>query len=182
MALSQQKFREIVFQLLFSEEIGNPNPDHMIELMMEQLAVSKKNVKSAHEKALEVLRKLPEIDPLITSVSIGYDFNRIHPVAKNILLLGVYELLYDESIPPKVAIAEALRLARKFGTSESGSFINALLDHLYQASQGFPKNPQQLEAQAKAFELSEEEARMKALESQEAREQENPTLSDSENE
>ena len=173
MSLSQQKFREIVFQLLFSEEMNDPNPENMTQLMMAELAVSKKNVKMAQEKMHKVLQKLPEIDPLIMSVSIGYEFNRIQTLTKTVLRLGVFELLFDESIPPKVAITEAMRLARKFGTPESATFVNAVLDHLYQASQGLPQNIKELEAQAKTFDQCEKEAQAIALKATEAQEKDN---------
>ena len=58
--------------------------------------------------------------------------------------MGVFELLFDPLIPPKVAIAEAIRLSRKFNTPESASFVNALLDHLYQESLGEHGDKQKL--------------------------------------
>ena len=136
MALSQQKFREIVLQLLYSQDITPPNEVLMIDLIMNELAVSKKNVRLAQERAQQIQALLPEIDPLIASVSTSYNFDRIQVVTKSILRLAVFELLFDEQIPHKVAIAEAIRLSRKFNTPESASFVNALLDHLYQKSQG----------------------------------------------
>lgn len=136
MALSQQKFREIVLQLLYSQDVGHPDEALMTELMMAELAVSKKNVRLAQERVQKIQERFSEIDPLIASISTSYDFSRIQLVTKNILRLGVFELLFDDQIPPKVAIAEAIRLSRKFSTPESASFVNALLDHLYQTSQG----------------------------------------------
>ena len=144
MALPLHKFREIVFQLLYSQTIGTPDETLMIDLIMGELAVSKKNVRLAQEKVHLIQENLPEIDRLISSVSTSYDFERIQTVTKNILRLGIFELFYDELIPPKVAIAEAIRLSRKFNTPESASFVNALLDHLYKKSLGEEGDPQQL--------------------------------------
>ncbi|MBA2369989.1 MAG: transcription antitermination factor NusB [Candidatus Protochlamydia sp.] len=155
MALSQQKFREIVFQLLYSYDLGRPNEAVMTELMMAELAVSKKNVLLAQEKVQKIILLLPEIDPLISTVSISYDFDRIQIVTKNILRLGVFELKFEGSIPPKIAIAEAIRLSRKFSTPESASFVNALLDNIYQDSLGDKGDPQVLQEKAKALEESE---------------------------
>ena len=156
MALSQQKFREIVLQLLYSQDIAHPDDALMLELMMGELAVSKRNVRLAQERVQQIQELLSEIDPLITSVSTSYDFNRIQVVTKNILRLGVFELLFDDQIPPKVAISEAIRLSRKFNTPESASFVNAVLDHLYQASQGGPIDPQKLAQQSQALLQSEQ--------------------------
>lgn len=144
MALSQQKFREIVLQLLYSQDVGRPDEALMTELMMGELAVSKKNVRLAQERVAHIQKELKDIDSRITSVSTSYDFERIQTVTKNILRLGVFELFFDPLIPPKVAIAEAIRLSRKFNTPESASFVNALLDHLYQESLGEHGNQQKL--------------------------------------
>ena len=70
--------------------------------------------------------------------------------------MGVYELLYDESIPPKVAISEAMRLAKKFGTPESATFVNALLDAIYKSSLGEQLDVTRLSESAKQLRKSEE--------------------------
>jgi len=167
MALSQQKFREIVFQLLYSQDIGRPDDALMTELMMAELAVSKKNVRLAQERIQKIQEILPEIDALIASVSTSYDFDRIQIVTKNILRLAVFELLFDDQIPHKVAIAEAIRLSRKFNTPESASFVNALLDHLYQKSQGVQVDPQKLAQQSQTLLHSEQIASDAALQKKE---------------
>lgn len=132
MALSPQKFREIVFQLLYSHDFILGEEDDMIDFMMEQLSVTKKSMKEAQEKHQKIFSRISEIDEQIRRFSVSYDLERIGRVEKNILRLGVYELCYDDSIPAKVAIAEAIRLTRKFSTAESGAFINAVLDSLLQ--------------------------------------------------
>lgn len=156
MALSQQKFREIVLQLLYSQHITRPDETLMLELMMAELAVSKRNIRLALERVQKIKLLLPELDHLITSVSKSYDFERIQVVTKNILRLAVFELFYDDQIPHKVAIAEAIRLSRKFNTPESASFVNALLDQLYQKSLGNEADPEQLLQQAETLLQSEQ--------------------------
>lgn len=158
MALSQQKFREIVFQLLYAKDMGHPDEDLMTDLMMGELAVTKRNVREALERVNRILDLLPEIDPMISSVSKSYDFERIQTVTKDILRLAVYELIYDPDIPPKVAIAEAIRLSRKFNTPESASFVNALLDQLYRNSMGEKGDLQKLQQTAQELLQSEQQA------------------------
>lgn len=171
MALSQQKFREIVLQLLYSQDITSPNEELMVELMMAELAVSKRNVRLAQERVQKIKSLLPEIDPLIASVSTSYDFDRIQAVTKNILRIAVFELLYDDQIPHKVAIAEAIRLSRKFNTPESASFVNALLDHIYQRNHGGKADPQKLAQQSKNLFQSEQIASDAAQEQSQHKEQ-----------
>lgn len=153
--LSQQKFREIVFQLLYSQDVSRPAESVMTDLMMSELAVSKRNVRLAHERVQLILNELLKIDQLISSVSKSYDFDRIQLVTKCILRLGVFELLFDEQIPEKVAIAEAIRLSRKFSSPESASFVNAILHTLYQQSLGLSINA--LEVEKSALELIKSE-------------------------
>lgn len=156
MPLSQQKFREIVFQLLYSQDVANPDEAFMLELMSTELAVSKKNIRLAQERIKKIKEYLPQIDSLIASISTGYAFNRIQIVTKNILRIGVFEILFDDQIPSKVAIAEAIRLSRKFNTPESASFVNALLDCLFQNQQGKKANSQELLQQSQALIQSEQ--------------------------
>lgn len=164
MALSQQKFREIVLQLLYSLEISRPNEDLMLELMMAELAVSKRNVRLAQERVEKIKSFFPEIDKSITSVSTSYDFDRIQMVTRNILRLAVFEMFYDDEIPHKVAIAEAIRLSRKFNTPESAAFVNAVLDHLYKKHQGIESDSNQLLQQSKTLLESEANASEIAIE------------------
>jgi transcription antitermination protein NusB len=101
---------------------------------MKELKVSKKSVGLAIEKIAEVEPHLEKIDALIKETSLSYDFDRIQEVEKNVLRLAVFEMLYDASIPEKVAISEAIRLCKKFSTKESSKFVNALLDKILKNS------------------------------------------------
>lgn len=170
MALPPQKFREIVFQILYSDELSQSTEDELVPFLMKQLTVTKLSVHKAYERAQQVVSKEKEIDGLIKKASKSYNFERIHPVEKNILRLGIYELFFDDSIPPKVAIAEGIRLGKKFATPESTSFINAVLDSLYQESLGLPVESERVDAAFQEQQASEEAMRQaveKELESEE---------------
>jgi N utilization substance protein B len=129
MPISPQKFREIVFQLLYSDDFGGSAD--VIEMLMAQLAVTKRIVREASIFKDKILGKKAEIDEAIRTHSAAYEFERIPRVERNVLRLSIYELLFSSDIPPKVAIAEAIRLARKFATSEAATFVNAVLDSIY---------------------------------------------------
>ncbi len=120
MAASQKKLRELVFQMMFSFDMNEHVDLSNANFLFDQLTVTKKTAWQAYERVKGVINKLKEIDEHISRDSTEYDFKRISRVEKSILRLGVYELLYDEKIPPKVAIAEAVRLGRKFGTKGGG--------------------------------------------------------------
>lgn len=131
MAISPQKFREVTFQFLYNAEIGKSAEEDISDLIMKQLEVSRKNVALAAEKAKKIIDHKNTLDTLIQNNAASYELNRIPTVEKNLLRLGIFELLYDESIPPKVVIAEAIRLTRKYSSPESSTFINAVLDAIY---------------------------------------------------
>lgn len=155
MSLPAQKFREIVFQMLYSYDMGRATDENMIDLLCSELAVTKKSVKEAQTRVHQILEKLDEIDSLITKTSHSYSFERIQSVERNILRVSVFELLFDPSIPDKVAIVEAMRLARKFSTKESALFVNAILDVLFKSSQGQAIDKKQLELSAEELNLIE---------------------------
>ena len=163
MSLPAQKFREIVFQMLYSYDMGRATDENMIDLLSTELAVTKKSVKEAQARVHKILEHLEEIDALITKTSHSYEFERIQSVERNILRMSVFELLFDSNIPEKVAIVEAMRLARKFSTKESATFVNAILDVLYKSSQGQIVDEQQLLLSAEELTLIEKISREASL-------------------
>lgn len=151
MALPQQKEREIVFQILYSQDIAKIEEEEIVPFIMKELLVTKKSVCQALQRCQLILSKKVELDAQIEQASISYEFSRIPLIEKNILRLAAYELLFDEKIPEKVAIAEAIRLSRKFSSPESGSFINAVLDVIFQKKAGGPKTFSEAPSQEEAF-------------------------------
>jgi N utilization substance protein B len=129
MAISPQKLREIVFLLLYSEDFGGCA--EVAEMLMAQLAVTKKVVREASAVKEKIVEKLPQLDASIVEHCASYGFERIPRIERNVIRLGAYELLFSDGVPPKVAIAEAIRLTRKFATPEAATFVNAILDSIY---------------------------------------------------
>ncbi len=72
------------------------------------------------------------IDDLVATYAEGWVLDRMPPVDRNVLRIGIYELLYEPSIPDAVAISEAVELAKKISTDESPSFVNGLLARVLQ--------------------------------------------------
>lgn len=133
--LPKQKLREIMFQLLFGRSFNDEPYELQINMIMKELKVSRKSVYLAMEKLEFLEQHLEDIDRLINDASKTYEFDRIQQTEKNVLRIGIYEMLYDEAIPEKVAISEAMRLCQKFSTKESAKFVNALLDKVLKDSQ-----------------------------------------------
>ena len=79
---------------------------------------------------LGVLEHCQELDRLIEQYSENWHLDRINIVERNILRMALFELLYCEEIPPKVTINEAIDLGKRYGSEDSGSFINGILDRI----------------------------------------------------
>lgn len=95
----------------------------------------KESVRLFAEKLIRgTLDSLVEVDRLITASADNWRLDRMSLVDRNILRLAVYETRFAEPpVPPAVVIDEAVELAKRFGTVESGRFVNGILDHIFQA-------------------------------------------------
>ncbi len=127
-ALVKRKFREIVFQILFSNIFLKSDEKDIIPFIMKLIKTTKKNALIALRYVNDIVANLKKIDAEIKKVSYSYELERICKVEITILRLALYEMLFDENIPNKVAISEAIRLTKKFASGKSVSFINAILD------------------------------------------------------
>ncbi len=76
------------------------------------------------------LKNRKDIDKLITDYTDNWRIERMAVIDRNIIRMATFELMYLEQIPPKVAINEAVELAKKFGDDESGRFVNGVLDKI----------------------------------------------------
>lgn len=77
-----------------------------------------------------VLQHLDAIDEKIKSHARNWEFHRIAAVDRNIMRLAIYEMLFRDDIPPVVSINEAVDIAKKFSTQDSGKFVNGILDKI----------------------------------------------------
>jgi len=78
-----------------------------------------------------IRERQPEIDRMLGEKTVGWRFERLALLDRNILRLGVYELLYFDDVPPEVALDEAIELAKKYGTEQARKFINGILDRIW---------------------------------------------------
>ena len=129
MSISPQKQREILFLLLYSSDFGSEA--EVIDLLMQQLSVTKKAVRAAMQQCAKALEYIEALDLLIEEHSKAYALERIPRVERTILRLCLYELLCLKTTPYKVVFAEAARLTRKFATKEAAAFVNAILETIY---------------------------------------------------
>lgn len=129
MAIAPQKYREILFLLLYSSDFGSE--DEVVEILMAQLSVSKSAVREAVALRKKISEKLGEIDLYIQQHSQSYALDRIPMVERTVLRLSIYELLYTKELSHKIVISEAIRLTKKFATVDAAHFVNAILDAVH---------------------------------------------------
>ena len=127
--MNRRELRESIFQLLFMTEF-NPSEEmgEQKELYLDGIEnLQEKDQAYIQEKFEKIRNKIPEIDELLNKASKGWKTSRMGKVDLTILRLASYEVLFDEDVPGKVAINEAVELAKKFGGDESPAFINGVL-------------------------------------------------------
>jgi N utilization substance protein B len=140
--------REMATQMLYQAELGGTSGGEVVahfdaaEYLVGapgDFPARKHLVQEAFDYArrlvLETLAHCEEIDALIRSQADNWRLERMPAVDRNILRLAVYEMLYQHDIPDLVVVDEAIELAKKFGSEQSGRFINGLLDGLMRRRQ-----------------------------------------------
>jgi len=128
--------RSIVLQSLFEWDLNNIEKDQVREALernMEEFAPHKSDAPFMEKLLDGVLQKHTELDLVIEKAAPEWPIDRIAPVDRNILRLGLYELLFSDrkEVPAKVAINEAIELAKQFGGDNSSRFVNGVLGAVY---------------------------------------------------
>ena len=127
--MGRREMREHIFKLLFLREFNEaaemPEQIKLYFDNMEELAPAEQAY--MEDKYNKIQEHLEEIDQLLNEISTGWKTKRMGRVDLNILRLAVYEMKYDEDVPVKVAINEAVEIGKTFGGEDSASFINGIL-------------------------------------------------------
>ena len=142
---------QILYQLDFRQPFSNDYKNHLkeeqenkIELLTEQnlceFAPGAEEKDFAKNLIAGVLGHAKEIDLLIAKYAPEWPIEQITLIDRNVLRIGVYELKFDTNIPDKVAINEAIELAKSFGGESSSKFVNGVLGSIYKNMAGSEKN------------------------------------------
>ena len=127
---TRRRARELAMQALFymdSQQDGSPQ---MLERFCENFTLPQKVRPFFMQLVNGVLTAQPQIDALIERFSKNWRVKRMSCVDRNVMRMAVFEILFCPDIPPKVSINEAIDIAKKFGTEESGAFINGIVDRI----------------------------------------------------
>jgi len=127
---TRRRARELAMQALFYIDINDDLSDELLERFCRNFSPSPKTMSFLVKLVNGVLEAKPEIDVLIERFSKNWKIHRMSFVDRNVMRIAVYELLYCTDIPPKVSINEAVDVGKKYGSEESGAFINGIIDSI----------------------------------------------------
>jgi N utilization substance protein B len=129
-SIPRKKSREFALQVLYQLNITKQDAITALTQFQENFLFEGKADDFLKRLVQGVLEHCPELDRLIEQYSENWRLERIDLVDRNILRMALFELLYCEDIPPKVTLNEAIDLGKRFGSEDSGSFINGILDRI----------------------------------------------------
>jgi len=142
--------REVALQVLYQLEQNTGMPPEDVQRFLARRLLGDKPLCEFTEGLIAGIKEhQPRLDELISQVAENWRIDRMAAIDRNILRLGAYEMLLRPEVPAKVAINEALELAKRYSTAQSSRFVNGILDRLLQtqASESGP-NPDAEPAEA----------------------------------
>ncbi len=137
---SRHLSRSIAMQSLYEWDFSGKKQETLkkiVEKNVKEFGPGMENQDFVWQLINGIVEHLPKIDKIIEKAAPEWPINQITVVDRNVLRIGLYELMYEkkEEVPPKVAINEAIELAKTFGGESSGKFINGVLGTVYKQIQ-----------------------------------------------
>ena len=124
--------REAALKILYQKDITGVDTNVAVKRFWENEENEVKEVQEFTGRLMYGIDKnLEGIDKKISEYATNWQIKRMAVIDRNILRLGVYELVFAPDIPPKVSINEAIELAKKYGDVESSKFVNGILDKIH---------------------------------------------------
>jgi len=138
MGVTRHLLRTVALQTLYEWDFrGTENLDELLVANVEEFIgkeVEKKDLPYLYALVKGVEKNQSDIDKLIQTAAPEWPLEQIAYVDKNVLRIAIYELIFSDEIPPKVAINEAVELAKAFGGENSSKFVNGVLGTIYRSS------------------------------------------------
>jgi len=125
----RSRAREVAFQVLYQDDLNARISPSVGEALIRRRLRSPALVEFARELVAGVRRHRAELDRRIEAAAANWSLNRMAATDRNVLRLGAFEILHGNT-PDRVAINEAIELARRYGTAQSAQFVNGILDRL----------------------------------------------------
>ena len=125
---NRRKARELALNALFQGEMTATSAVENFPLLCENFEINKKAIPYGRELIEGITDKWEEINAKIAESAVNWRVSRMSVLDRNIIRLAAYELMFKEDVPPRVAIDEAIELAKRYCAEDSPGFINGILD------------------------------------------------------
>jgi transcription antitermination protein NusB len=125
----RSRAREVALQVLYQDDLNPGHNPAQTDEFLEKRLPSAELKEFARSLVAGVRRNRSELDQVLSQTADHWSLGRMAATDRNVLRLGAYEILYAET-PDRVAINEAVELAKRFGTRQSAQFVNGILDRL----------------------------------------------------
>ena len=122
--------REAAVQYLYQREMQDDQSDQALEEFYEMRGLSPSGRRFCDELLQGWMQHREEIDEVIAKNARNFEFHRLSAVDRNVLRIACHEILFRSDIPAPVAINEAIEIAKKYSTEDSGKFVNGVLDNI----------------------------------------------------
>ena len=123
----RHKARTIVLQALYEIDAVARQPETVTTRLLAEAGLSEENSEFVRELVSGTVKNREEIDRNIHKYAPAWPVDQIAIIDRNILRLAIYEILFDNKVPVKVAVSEAVELAKTFGSEKSSKFVNGVL-------------------------------------------------------
>lgn len=138
--------REIALQCLYQMELNPIQKEDALQMVLEEARKDNETQLDMPEEPweLDYIRSIltgihdqkSELDQRLDAIMEEWSMDRLSRVDKHVLRMAAYEMMFEQSVPRKVAMNEAIELAKRYGTEQSGKFVNGILGKLYQQLEG----------------------------------------------
>ena len=128
----RSRARQVALQVLFQDDLNPRNNPAIGDALIAQRLKTEDLIEFARQLLSGVRRHRQELDQSIEQTAANWSLQRMAVTDRNVLRLGAYEILHSDT-PPRVAIDEAVELAKRFGSAQSAQFVNGILDKLMHA-------------------------------------------------
>jgi N utilization substance protein B len=119
--------RELILKVLYQLDVGKLPPDEVLETTFEEVRPPAEDRQYVEEITRGVLESVESLDQTIGELAEGWSLDRLAKVDKSVLRMALYELIHRPDIPVNVVINDAVEVAKKYSTEDSGRFVNGIL-------------------------------------------------------
>jgi N utilization substance protein B len=145
----QRSARELTLKVLFQIEVGKLPLDEVMETVLEEVRPSPEEWRFVDRVVRGVIGEEARLDTIIGELAEGWRLDRLAKVDKNVLRAALYELIHESDTPVNVVINDAVEVAKKYSTEDSGRFVNGILGSFLRRREQESSDEEEVEAGAR---------------------------------